>query len=205
MARAVRVSKTSPEKEKRVSYNFEFRHQFIVGIRPGSEGPTFEEVQEDIRQMLREKYPNGNYTTSGGYILIDGRGCYPWDFDYETGDRKPGTHPPLYTLTDDEQKEIRLQERIAKEREREVRTGNNLATNPTHLLTADETSRLRKLREKQNHSPVPPPPSVRKVRKVERVEWTEADANNEELADQETEKLLARMPVRKKITVRRRG
>lgn len=204
MARAVRVSKSSPKQERRVSYNFEFKHQFIVGIRPGSGGPTFEQVQEDIRQMLREKYPEGNYTASGGYILIDGRACYPWDFDYQTGDRKPGTHPPLYTLTDDEQKELKLQERIAKEREREIRTGNSLATNPTHLLTAQETSRLRKLRERQNHNPVPPPP-VRKVRKVERVEWTEADANNEGLADRETEKLLARMPVRKKVTVRRRG
>lgn len=205
MARAVRVSKYSPgNKERRVSYNFEFKHQFIVGIRPGSGGPTFEQVQEDIRQMLREKYPNGNYTASGGYILIDGRACYPSDFDYESGDRKPGTHPPLYTLTDEEQREIKIQERITRERDREIRTGNSLATNPTHLLTAEESSRLREVRSR---GPVKVRTGSGKQVQME-VEWSEKDMGNEELAEAETAKLLEKLPMkpgRKKVTVRRRG
>ena len=202
MVKTVRVSKTSAErKNRRLSYNFEFKHQFIVGIKPGNDGPTFEQVQDDIRKMLQERYPGGVYTPSGGYVLINGRACYPWDFDYETGDRKPGTVPPLYTLTEDEQKEIKLQERIVRERKRELRTGNTLATNPTHLLTASEVSKLQEVRARK---PVRVRTGAGKQMEMD-VEWSEKDAGDEKLVEAETAKLLKNFAPSKKVTVRRRG
>jgi len=187
VAKVVRSKPKPPEDGgRRVSYNFEFKHQFIVGLRVNG-GPTFEEVQQEIQKMLLEKYPNGVFTPSGGYILIDGRACYPWDFDYEKQDRKPGTKPPLYTLSEDERREIAIDERIQRERDRERRTGNGLATNPTHLLTDRESSRLRKLREAKEGKQVT---SVT----VSEPEWTEADAKDEDLVERETAKLLKKLP-----------
>lgn len=196
------------DPEKWVSNHFEFRHQFIVGVKsmeggvPVLDVGTWEEVQEEIRGLLRKRFPNGMFTPSGGYLLIredDGkvRACYPHDFDYETMERKPGTMPPLYTLSHEEQAEVRalqrqVEERAKREKEREARTGNSLATNPRNLLTARETTKLQSIRTKP------------RVQKVENVEWTEADAADEGLAEKETKKLLREVPSdRQRHSVRR--
>ena len=223
MAKAIRVKPKPPEEksstgdkeDRRISYNFEFRHQFIVGIRMLESGVTYEQVQQDILDMLRAKYPGGVFTPSGGYILIDGKACYPGDFDYETRDRRPGTRPPLYTLTAEEQREIGLLDRIERERKREIQTGNGLATNPTHLLTAPEVDRLKKFREKQGTSKEAErrPVRVKSGSATGRtssgqpvtVEWTEKDAGNEDLVAEETAKILGKMPLTpRRVKVRKR-
>lgn len=239
MAKAVISKKPKKESakqdpEKWVAHTFEFRHQFLVGVKTMEGGElvpdvgTWEEVQQEIRELLEKRYPNGHFTPSGGHLLIhEGSGkvqaCYPHDFDYETMDRKPGTTPPLYTLSQEEQKEVReLQRQVEQRAVREAATGNGLARNPTNLLTTRETDRLNKIRNGKSPSyavrvssadPNKPVTSVEvrpagrdiKVSSKDLVEWTEKDAGNEELAEQETAKLLKRAGnVRKTRLVRRK-
>lgn len=204
VAKAV-IRKPPPKKEsaeqnpeKWVAHHFEFRHQFLVGVKTMEGGElipdvgTWEEVQEEIRELLKKRFPHGMFTPSGGYLLIredDGkvRACYPHDFDYGTMDRKPGTVPPLYTLSQEEQKEVReLQREVERRVEREKANGNELARNPTNLLTARETAAAKRIVRTR---PKPAP---------EKVEWTEDDAGDEALAEKETAKLLQGMPSRRR-------
>lgn len=209
MAKVVvrKASKEKPVKqdpEKWVSHNFEFRHQFLVGLKMMEGGepvdgvPTWEEVQDEIRELLKKRFPNGHFTPSGGYLLIHEEGrvsaCYPNDFDYETMNRKPGTHPPLYTLSQEEQKEVGVLQRI----ERESKNPNHLARNPTNLLTTQETDRLRKIRAKKILRD-----TVDEIYPQADVEWTEDDAGDEELAERETAKLLKKLPAKPQGHVRR--
>lgn len=211
MAKAVirkpKKESAQQDPEKWVSHNFEFKHDFIVSIKMMEGGeliegvPTWEEVQEEIRDLLRERFPQGNFTPSGGYIIIredDGRvrACYPGDFDYETMDRRPGTHPPLYTLSHEEQKEVRalqleVEKRVQREKAREEATGNSLARNPTNLLTLRETTKVQKIRNKAHSKP------------PQNVEWTEEDVADESLAEKETEKLLSTSPTVRKRRLKR--
>lgn len=210
MARAVIRNKPKKEPveqdpEKWVSHNFEFKHQFLVGVKMMEGGepvegvPTWEEVQEEIKALLRKRFPKGSFTPSGGYLIIhEGNGrvqaCYPHDFDYATMDRKPGTHPPLYTLTQDEQKEVRelqrqVELRAHHESSRVLVTGNSLARNPTNLLTTHETDALQRIKRKRV------PARSSQVETSGPVEWSEEDADNETLVEQETEKLLQRSDI----------
>lgn len=205
MAKVVRraAAKEKPEGERKwVSHNFEFK--FITSIKvlengqPVHGAPTWEEIQREIKEHLLKKYPNGRFSSAGGYILINGRACYPHEFDYSTMDRMPGTRPPLYTLTREEQEELKVLDRIKGERDRELSTGNSLATNPTHLLTASESLKLRKMRENKPSAPAKRPVRVKSGSGIARtssgkqvtVEWSEKDAGNEDLVTAETEKLL---------------
>lgn len=236
MAKAVISKKPKKESanqdpEKWVSHQFEFQHHFLVSVKemdggePVMDVGTWEEVQEEIREVLLKRFPHGKFTPSGGYILIREddarvRACYPQDFDYETMSRKPGTVPPLYTLSQEEQKEVRdLQRQVEQRAVREAATGNSLARNPTNLLTARETDRLDRIRNGKrpgytvrvgstdpgsNVTSVEIKPAGRdiKVSSTDLVEWTEQDADNEKLVEEETSKLLGaaangkRRPVR---------
>lgn len=183
MTKVVRV-KRKPEKQdsgKRVQKTYEFKHGFMVGLGNEYRDMTWEEAQDRIRKALEAEFPGGLFTPVGGLILIDGKACYPGDFDYETMDRKPGTHPPLYTLSKEEQDAIRVEERIA----RESNNPNTLARNPTNLLTSRETDSLRKIRAK----------------KAEPVEWTEEDIGNEDLVAEETKKIVRKIAVKKSTPV----
>lgn len=182
MARLVRAKqdteKSSRDSGKKINKHFEFKFGFMVGLKDDYRDVTWEQMQQEIRELLQRKYPGGNFTAVGGYILIDGRACYPQDFDYEAMDRKPGTKPPLYTLTPEEQKQIQILERL----EREGRLDNALAKNPSHLFTSKETDRLREFRQKKGSKP------------VTEVEWTEQDADDESIAEEETAKALKSLP-----------
>lgn len=196
------------DPEKWVAYCFEFRHQFLVGVKAMEGGETiadvgtWEEVQQEISDLLKKRFPHGQFTPSGGYLLVheDGgrvRACYPHDFDYETMERKPGTVPPLYTLSHEEQLEVKelqrqVEQRAQREKAREIETGSTLATNPRTLLTARETDRLSRIVKK-----VP-------AKKAETVEWTEEDAADETLAEKETAKLLGNGNGRKRRLVKRK-
>src|SRR5262249_39379247 len=148
--------------------------------------------QEEIRELLKKRFPHGNFTPSGGYLLVHEddhrvRACYPHDFDYDTMARKPGTIPPLYTLSQDEQNEVRklqreIEERAVREKRRELETGSTLATNPRTLLTTHETDRLQNITKKRV---VRVKPEV-----VQEVEWDENDVADETIAEKETAKLL---------------
>lgn len=210
MAKAVirkpKKESAQQDPEKWVSHNFEFKHDFIVSVKMMEGGeliegvPTWEEVQEEIRGLLKERFPHGHFTPSGGYIIIredDGRvrACYPGDFDYETMDRKPGTHPPLYTLSHEEQREVRelqrqVEIRVQREKAREESTGNSLARNPPNLLTLKETTAVQRIAKRSRP-------------KVESVEWTEEDMVDETLADKETQKLLKTAPTVRKRRLKR--
>lgn len=202
MAKVV-ISKKPPRKEsapqdpeKWVSQQFEFRHQFLVSVKSMAGGKpipdvgTWEEVQEEIRELLIKRFPHGHFTPSGGYILVREedsrvRACYPQDFDYGTMSRKPGTMPPLHTLNQEEQKEVRelqrqVEQRAQREKGRAEQTGNHLARNPTNLLTSRETDALKRIRSRPRPQAQPEP----------KVEWTEKDAGDEALVEIETEKLL---------------
>lgn len=204
MAKVVRV-KRKPEKKqdsgKQIQKTLEFKHGFMVGLKDDYRELTWEDAQERIRKALEAEFPGGRFTPVGGLILIDGKACYPHDFDYEAMDRKPGTHPPLYTLTREEQELVKVEERIA----RESKNPNTLARNPTNLLTSRETDTLRKIRSKGL--------TKQETREAmgDSVEWTEEDINDDELVAQETKKALRKItvkktapaPVRKKVIVKR--
>jgi ASC-1-like (ASCH) protein len=205
---AEEVEEETSENPEWVAHCFEFRHQFLVGVKMVEGGEliddvgTWEEVQQEIRELLKKRFPHGHFTPSGGYLLVheDGgrvRACYPHDFDYEKMERKPGTVPPLYTLSHEEQLEVKelqkqIEQRAQREKAREIETGSNIATNPRTLLTARETDRLSRIVKK-----VP-------AKKVEAVEWTEEDAADETLAEKETAKLLGNGNGRKRRLVKRK-
>lgn len=182
MAKLVRAAKPKDAQEKvdsgkKIQKVVEFRFNVVMSYGDGHRAQSWEEAQQEARRVLLERWPDARFTPVGGYILIDGRACYPDDFDMEIMDRKPGTHPPLYTLTHVEQEEIRLQDRIA----RDAKNPNHLARNPVGLLTTKETDHLKRIRS-------------RGAAPVQNVEWTAQDAENENLAEQETAKLLKKLP-----------
>lgn len=199
MAKVVRVKK-KPEPAKdssnKIQKTFEFKHGFMLGLGDDYRDVTWEEMQDRIRKALAAEFPGGLFTPVGGHILINGRACYPHDFDYGTMDRKPGTRPPLYTLTKEEQDAIRVQERV----ERESKYTNHLAKNPTHLLTSRETTELNRLRQNASKSATS---AVKPVVKVasKPVEWTEDDINNEEIAVEETKRIVRKVAVKKQVPV----
>lgn len=205
---------------KRISKSHEFKVNMYVSLSDKHRGLTWEQMQERIAELIKQEWPDALVTPMGGHILIDGRACYPHDFDYTTMDRKPGTHPPLYTLSDAEQREVQVLQRI----ERERKNPNRLARNPEHLLTSRETDMLNKIRGRKpsievrvgSKDPAKPvaSASIRRngkdihAQSTDLVEWTEKDADNEELAEKETAKLLRKIPAKKtaakKIVVKRR-
>ena len=72
-----------------------------------------------------------------GYYLVNGRVCLPDDYDPATRDFKPGTHPPLWAMSPDEQKIV---QRIDREKSRP-----EIARQPQHLRTSTETDEYHEL------------------------------------------------------------
>jgi hypothetical protein len=189
-AKAAEKEQTRKDTGKRVQKVYEFQHSVIVSLNDGFRDVTWDQMLDTVREALAERFPGGRVTSIGGHILIDGKACYPHDFDYELMDRKPGTFPPPYTLTDEEKKQIGMLERINRERK-----APEMARNPEHMLTTGETSALRRIRAAKNgvKDPRRPPAPVIAVAP----EWTEQDADDEALVERETAKLLKRIPVKK--------
>lgn len=200
MAKVVRVKK-KPEPAKdsgnKIQKTFEFKHGFMLGLGDDYRDVTWEEMQARIRKALAAEFPGGLFTPVGGHILINGRACYPHDFDYGTMDRKLGTRPPLYTLTKEEQDAIRVEERI----ERESKYTNHLAKNPTHLLTSRETTELNRLRQNASKTAAPAAKPAVKKTASKPVEWTEDDIDNEEVAVEETKRIVRKVAVKKQVPV----
>lgn len=184
-----KAQKQNQDSGKRVQKTIEFKHGFMVGLSNGFREVTWEDMQERIRKALEAEFPGGSFTPVGGLILIDGKACYPHDFDYETMDRKPGTHPPLYTLTKEEQDEVRVLERI----DRESKNPNKLARNPTNLLTSRELDRLNAVRRRKSGTGTGVTSSGEPVN----VEWSERDVHDETVAEEATKKIIRRLPVSK--------
>lgn len=192
MAKVVRVKpKAKPVKDSgnRVQKTLEFKHGFMVGLGDEYRDVTWEDMQERIRKVLENEFPGGLFTPVGGLILINGRACYPHDFDYGTMDRKPGTKPPLYTLTKEEQDAIRVEERIA----RESQNPNTLARNPTNLLTSRETDKLNAMRRGKTGTGV----AVTSSGKVAEIEWSESDIDDDSVVAAETKKVVRKIAVKK--------
>lgn len=145
MAKIIRPKKAAEEKKsdsgKPVQKVLQFRMDVMVSNGNGDRGTSFEEFQSVIREMIKERYPTAQFTPSGGYYLIDGKVCRPTDFDWETMDRKPGTYPPLWSLTAQEQMEVKQQQRIREDAAR----ANTLSRQPPNLRTSRELDELKKI------------------------------------------------------------
>lgn len=69
-----------------------------IGNDHGEDDRTIERFQDAIRQALTSDPEVGarHVTFQRAYYIIDGHVCLPSDYDPETKDRKPGTHPPVW-------------------------------------------------------------------------------------------------------------
>lgn len=124
---------------------FQLRLDFIVSHGNKYDGESHEEVMAKFRAFVKENWPDAHFTPTGGYYLIDdadGRRevCRPQDFDCATMARKPGTHPPSWSLTAEQQTALERQMRVTRELAQPA-----LTRNPTTLYTAKELDRMAEL------------------------------------------------------------
>lgn len=88
---------TAAERSRPNSGRFTKQHAKVVRVEVsvGSDDAdrTVEQFEADIRDALRVARPH-NITTHGGHYIIDGTVCLARDYDPQTLNRKPGTHPP---------------------------------------------------------------------------------------------------------------
>lgn len=148
VAKLVRTKKGAEDKSdigKPVQKVIQARIDFMVSNNNGDRANSFEKVRDRIREMILAEYPTAQFTPTGGYYLIDGKVCRPQDFDSETMDRKPDTFPPLWSLTAEEQAEVKRQQRILEDAAR----GNTLSRQPPNLRTSKELDELKRVTEQE--------------------------------------------------------
>lgn len=151
MAKVVRAKKAAAGKSdsgKSVQKVVQLRMDFMVSNGNGDRENSFEAVQDRIRELILAEFPNARFTPTGGYYILDGKVCRPGDFDRETMDRKPGTFPPLWSLTAEEQAEVKRQQRVLEDAVRP----NTLARQPANLRTSRELDELKKQAEREQQT-----------------------------------------------------
>lgn len=156
MAKLVRVQKKAAEKKptgtgvgvQKVVYG---RVDFMLGQGKAHEEVGHAEIQEALKNFIEERWPNSRFTPSGGHYLIDGpepgsrESCRFEDFDRKTMTRKPGTHPPSYTLAPGHAKrQAEEAEKILSARNKQ-QSGmeNELGKQPENLLTSKEVDQAK--------------------------------------------------------------
>ena len=70
---------------------------FTIIITAGTEDRdrTFEEMQNDLAAAING-VPGVKRVIPSGYYILDGKVCLPDDYDPETQNFKPGSHPPAW-------------------------------------------------------------------------------------------------------------
>lgn len=120
---------------------------FIVSSGNDDRERTYEEFIEEIQTALKAIGVN-HVTPAGGYYIIDGKVCLPEDYDPETQNRKPGTHPPVWAMTEADRQEQRILERV------QAQWGyDKLSRQPPNLRTATETPKAKMARISSQSSP----------------------------------------------------
>jgi hypothetical protein len=152
---------TSAKKNTVVQKQIQFQVNLLVSNGNTYRSETLEEFTDAFRVFAKERWPTANFTPTGGYYLIDGKVCRPEDFDRETMDRKPGTHPPSWSVQGDERKASILAER----NEEQKKNTNALSRQPENLLTSRELDMVKK------SEPAPAAPKKKvSLKKVEPVQ-----------------------------------
>lgn len=144
---------------------------FLASYGDNHRAELYEEVLEKIKKLIKDEWPDTpdgrgvNFTSVGGYYLVNGKVCLVQDFDPETMDRKPGTHPPSWASQGDEKKEAILAER--NEAQRQI--ANQLGRQPEKLLTSKETDvvndpkqKVRKLAAPKKTAPALQPAALKR-------------------------------------------
>lgn len=126
-----REEKSEPAKMIAKSANLSLK--IIVSSGTHDRDRTYEEYIRDITAAL--KAIGVDYVTpAGGYYIVDGKVCLPEDYDSETQNRKPGTHPPLWAMTDADREQAKILERIEQQKSYPA-----LSRQPPNLRTSAET------------------------------------------------------------------
>lgn len=148
MAKPLRPRSDAQKKDsgKSVQKHTEMHFGFMLSNGNGNRHETVEEVEEAIRQFVRERWPSAHYTPASRYYIVDGKVCRVEDFDRETMDRKPGTFPPDWAMTNEERAEVQRQKRIAEN----AKQTNDLAKQPVNLPTSRELDERKKAERKQD-------------------------------------------------------
>jgi hypothetical protein len=115
------------------SVNLTLQFKVIASSGDKDRERTYEQYLGDIRNALATIGVD-HVTPVGGYYIIDGKVCLPEDYDPETQNRKPGTRPPVWAMSESDKEQAKILERI--ERERGL---SKLSRQPPNLATAAET------------------------------------------------------------------
>lgn len=147
---------------------------FLASYGDNHRAELYEEALEKIKKLVKDEWPDTpdgrgvNFTSVGGYYLVDGKVCLVQDFDPEAMDRKPGTLPPSWASQGDEKKEAILVERNAAQ----AKVVNQLGRQPEKLLTSKETDvakdpkqKVRRLKPVQKVAPSLPPAALKRKAK----------------------------------------
>lgn len=168
MAKPLRPKQTAPQKKqdsgKSVQKHTEINVRFMLSNGNGNRHETVEEVEEKLRQFVRKEWPSAHFTPASRYYIVDGKVCRVEDFDHETMDRKPGTYPPDWSMTNEERAEVLRQKRIAEN----AKQTNDLAKQPVNLPTSrelDERKKQPKPKEEVIAPSLPPAALKRRVSK----------------------------------------
>lgn len=160
MAKTLRPKQEKPQKKqdsgKPVQKHTEVNVRFMLSNGNGNRHESVEEVEEKLRQFVREQWPSAHFTPASRYYIVDGRVCRVEDFDFETMDRKPGTFPPDWSLTNEERAEVLRQKRIAEN----ARQTNDLAKQPVNLPTSRELDERAKKAVPPKQEVIAPAPSA---------------------------------------------
>jgi hypothetical protein len=157
-----------------VQKQVEIQMRFLASFGDNHRGELYADALERIKKLIKEEWPDTpdgrgvNFTSVGGYYLVDGKVCLVQDFDPEAMDRKPGTLPPSWASQGDEKKEAILVERNAAQ----AQVANQLGRQPEKLLTSKETDvakdprqKVRRLKPKQETAPSLPPAALKRKAK----------------------------------------
>jgi hypothetical protein len=134
---------------------YEIAVKFIASQGNGHRDVLLEEFRDRIKKAISAEFGGDvRFTSTGGYYLVAGKVCMPEDFDPETMDRKPGTHPPSWAADGDEKKAAIEAERAARAAENQRIFAVNAANKAKPAEKEDDIPQSKKLKPRKGTVPV---------------------------------------------------